>query len=107
LKAIPDEKHEKVIFTISDNGPGIEDQYKNKIFEKFEARKLGLHNKPSVGLGLAFCKLAVKAHHGEIWVEDNPAGGSIFIFYLPVYQKKAVTPFDKEIMDNKEQANGK
>ena len=36
------------------------------------------------GLGLNFCKLAVEAHNGRIWIDDNPAGGSIFIFTLPV-----------------------
>lgn len=95
LRAKPDDTREKAIFCMEDNGPGIEDQYKQKIFKKFEAHKLGLHNMPSVGLGLAFCKLAAQAHKGDIRVEDNPAGGSIFILSLPVRQETAVTPFDK------------
>jgi K+-sensing histidine kinase KdpD len=106
LKAMPDEARENVIFQIVDNGPGIEDQYKEKIFEKYEAQKLRLHNKPSVGLGLAFCRLAVQSHKGDIRVEDNPGGGSIFIFYLPVRQEKAITPFDKVSINVKEQHNG-
>ena len=95
LRARPDDTREKAIFCMEDNGPGIEDQYKQKIFEKFETHKLRLHKMPSVGLGLAFCRLAAQAHKGDIRVEDNPEGGSIFILTLPVLQETAVTPFDK------------
>jgi signal transduction histidine kinase len=37
-----------------------------------------------VGLGLTFCKLVVEAHGGDIWIEDNPEGGSIFKVTLPI-----------------------
>jgi signal transduction histidine kinase len=56
---------------------------RERIFEKFQQ---GQHQARSgAGLGLTFCKLAVEAHGGQIWVEDNPGGstGSAFIFNLP------------------------
>jgi signal transduction histidine kinase len=39
-----------------------------------------------VGLGLTFCKLVAEAHGGSIWIEDNPGGGSVFAFTLPIVQ---------------------
>jgi len=81
--ASTDSSGEHVLFGVKDNGPGIEDKHKQIIFEKFGASDLFLHNKPSVGLGLAFTRLAAKALDGDIWVEDNPEGGSIFKLSIP------------------------
>jgi signal transduction histidine kinase len=44
-----------------------------------------------VGLGLAICKTIIEAHHGQIWVENNPNGGSVFSFVLqPVASEEAL-----------------
>jgi NAD(P)H-dependent flavin oxidoreductase YrpB (nitropropane dioxygenase family) len=43
-----------------------------------------------VGLGLAICKTIVEAHHGDIWVEDNPGGGSVFSFILGAAVQEAI-----------------
>ena len=65
-----------------DSGPGIAYNMQGKIFEKFSRVKY--KNAPKgVGLGLAFCRLAVEAHGGHIWVESEPEHGSSFIFTLP------------------------
>jgi len=69
---------------VVDNGPGVPDNYKESLFNSFvqvEGRK---KVRRGVGLGLAFCKLVAEAHHGRIWVENNPGGGSIFAFTLPI-----------------------
>jgi signal transduction histidine kinase len=74
---------------IRDNGEGISDDYKQLVFEKF-AQAPHAPKKPQrkgIGLGLAFCGLAVQLHGGRIWVEDAPGGGSDFIFWLPQPQK--------------------
>lgn len=69
---------------VSDTGPGIPAEYAERVFDRYvkvsgrEGRRRG------TGLGLAFCKLAVEAHGGRIWVENNPEGGSRFIFTLPL-----------------------
>jgi PAS domain S-box-containing protein len=67
--------------SITDFGPGIPDNSKEDIFNRFMRRK-----KESVrgtGLGLAIAKRVVELHDGRIWVEDNPRGGAVFKVYLP------------------------
>ncbi len=70
-------------FWVRDQGPGIAPQHRERIFEKFgqvEMRAQG--DRPSTGLGLTFCRLAVEAHGGRIWVESELGEGSIFRFTL-------------------------
>jgi len=70
---------------VLDNGPGIRFEERERIFEKFHQLSDTLKGKPhGTGLGLAICKAIIENHGGRIWVEDNPEGGSIFIFTLPV-----------------------
>jgi len=75
---------------ISDTGPGIPDEYREKIFEQF-TQIPGQHaRRRGSGLGLTFCRMAVEAHGGRIWVESksgagsSAAKGSIFTFLLPI-----------------------
>jgi two-component system, NtrC family, sensor histidine kinase KinB len=65
---------------VSDSGPGIEADLQNRLFQKFVA---GRQPGKGSGLGLAFCRLAVEAHGGRIWVENVPGGGAAFHFTLP------------------------
>jgi len=68
---------------VTDSGTGVADEHKIRIFEKFHQVKRGKKiSGQGVGLGLAICKTIVEAHNGNIWVEDNPGGGSIFSFAL-------------------------
>lgn len=67
---------------VQDDGPGIPETDRERIFDKFTRLK----NKTSVrglGIGLAFCKLAVQGHGGKIWVESAPEHGAKFVFTLP------------------------
>ena len=76
-------KDNKVYISIKDSGPGIPADKQGQIFDKFNRVKY--QNVPAgVGLGLAFCRLAVKAHGGDIWVESKIDQGSEFIFTLPI-----------------------
>lgn len=68
---------------IIDRGQGISPEFHEQIFEKF-TRLQSDHYPKGMGLGLAFCRLAVQAHGGKIWVESEANKGSTFIFTLPV-----------------------
>ncbi len=69
---------------VADRGPGVPDEEKERIFEKFH--QVGRPRTGGVGLGLAICTQIVDAHQGAIWVEDRDPSGSVFCVSLPVAQ---------------------
>jgi len=70
--------------SIADEGAGIPDDLKDKVFDKFFQIETGkMFRKTTTGLGLTFCKLVVDAHEGRLWAENNEGGGTCFIFTLP------------------------
>lgn len=68
-------------FRVADRGDGVPDALKEKVFEAFTRGTT--RDVPGVGLGLAISKHIVSLHGGRIWIEDNPGGGSVFVFQLP------------------------
>jgi signal transduction histidine kinase len=74
-----------VLFTVSDNGPGIPPEYHEVIFRKFGQVEMPRTPRTrSSGLGLTFCKLVVERHRGRIWVKSAEGKGSSFYIELPV-----------------------
>jgi PAS domain S-box-containing protein len=68
---------------VEDTGPGIPSEAREVIFDKF-TRLQGERRAKGLGLGLSFCRLAVQAQGGKIWVEGEVGQGSRFMFTLPV-----------------------
>ena len=74
----------RVIYSVSDTGPGVPPELHEKIFEKFYTPSLPESgNKPGIGLGLAISRGIVKAHGGSMWVESHENAGVTFAFDLP------------------------
>jgi PAS domain S-box-containing protein len=83
LEAGASHEGEWIHMWVKDNGPGIPVVEQDRIFDKF-TRLRGGNRSSGLGIGLAFCRLAVVGHGGKIWVESEPGVGSTFHFTFPV-----------------------
>ena len=70
-------------FSVSDQGPGVPEDEKECIFDKFAQSRKSKTSSEGTGLGLAICKEVVTAHQGKIWVENNLESGATFFIILP------------------------
>jgi Na+/proline symporter/nitrogen-specific signal transduction histidine kinase len=82
-----------VEITVGDNGPGVPDWARERVFEKFQQVGDTLTNKPQgTGLGLAISKSIVERLGGRIWVEGGDGSGAIFRFTVPLTAPEAAEP---------------
>ncbi|MHB1315985.1 MAG: DUF4118 domain-containing protein [Christensenellales bacterium] len=74
-----------IVFEVSDKGPGVPEQEIPYIFNRFyTSKQTGNKGRHGIGLGLAICKAIVEAHDGKISVHNNPSGGAVFRFTIPI-----------------------
>ena len=77
LVKVYSDQAEKITIQVIDSGPGVPSELRQQIFEKYEIGTL-MPNVSQIGLGLALCKMIIKAHQGEIHVRSNKPQGAIF-----------------------------
>ncbi len=78
------------LFSVSDNGVGLDEIYKEKAFHPFQ--RINQRDRPGSGMGLAICRKVVKLHGGDIWFEKNMEGGTNFIFTIPQWETHSIPP---------------
>jgi signal transduction histidine kinase len=76
---------DRVTVAVADNGPGVDESARERIFEIFER---GGTDAEGTGIGLALCRRIVERHDGDIWVESPPGEGATFKFTLPAVQER-------------------
>jgi two-component system, NtrC family, sensor kinase len=74
----------EVQVSVTDTGPGIVAEERERIFEEFHQTDVGVQQREGTGLGLALSKRLVELHGGRIWVESEHGHGSCFVFTLPI-----------------------
>lgn len=68
---------------VRDAGNGVPEEYRERVFDKYVRLDASTSSLANRGLGLTFCRIAVEAHGGRVWVEPNKPSGAAFIVRLP------------------------
>ena len=80
ISAVENEYNNSWLFSVKDNGIGLDEAYQDKAFKLFQ--RIDNRHLPGEGMGLAICRKVVKMHGGDIWFKQNPEGGTTFFFTI-------------------------
>ena len=75
---------QNITVAIKDNGPGVDEQIIDRLFEPFYTTK-----KEGLGMGLAISRSIVESHRGSLWAENNSDSGVTFYFTIPVFKRRS------------------
>jgi len=85
IRIVAKQRGDFVFISVIDSGEGIAEEDRAHVFERFYRGKIARHRTPGTGMGLAIAKEIIRAHGGEIRVENSHGEGCEFVFSLPVY----------------------
>jgi len=84
-------EYHTVVVSVEDRGPGIDEDERARIFNKFFRGRRNRFQTHGTGMGLAIAKGIVEAHGGKLWVTSEPGHGSVFSFSLPLHKGELVS----------------
>lgn len=82
-----DSGNQQLIIEVADRGPGLKNEERTQVFDKFYRGSAVAKGQRGAGLGLAICRAVMEAHKGRIWEENRPGGGARFIFTIPLEEQ--------------------
>jgi PAS domain S-box-containing protein len=82
-----EQDHQGVLVRVSDSGPGIAPEHRERVFKSFYTTK-----PDGTGMGLAICRSIIDAHGGRLWADANEPRGAIFQFFLPSPERGLTKP---------------
>jgi signal transduction histidine kinase len=86
------EEGDHIVFSVADNGPGIPEAIRERLFEPFVRGKAGIRRHPGTGLGLYFVRTIIEQGGGRVWLESTPGRGTRFWFTVPRVQPGSTEP---------------
>jgi two-component system sensor histidine kinase KdpD len=89
-------ENQQLIFEVADRGPGLKNEERTQVFDKFYRGSAAAEGQRGAGLGLAICRAVIDAHKGRIWEENRPGGGARFMFTIPFEEQPPIINSDIE-----------
>jgi signal transduction histidine kinase len=90
---------DEIAIRVSDDGPGIDPEYWDQVFER--GFRLDPDGRPGSGIGLAVARRMIRSQDGDLWVESSPSGGATFVLSIPAAPPLRIVPGHAEGMEER------